>query len=340
METTDSNTGPMSLDQAVELMVQPEETTEAEVTDEVEQEQPVEDSYEEAEDEADAEVEDVDPDEVEEVDDDETDEDDENEYEDAEEDDESEDPVGDLHTVKVDGEEKQVTLDELKRGYSGQQYVQKGMQQAAEAKKEAENVYYALMQERQNLANLVQQVQSGQNLTPPQEPDSAMFDADPIGYMEAKIQYDNQMKAYQQNIGQVQEVMQKQSEAEQIARAEYARQEAQKLVQVIPELADAGKAGKFKENLVRTATDVYGYTPEEIAGISSHRDFLVLRDAMKYREMMAGKGEVQKKVQKAKPAIKPGAKKVSTKTDAVRKQKERLKKSGSIDDALALIMQN
>ena len=337
METTDSNTGPMSLEQAVDLMVQPEETTEAEAPEEVEEEQPVEDSFEEADEDEDAEVEDVDPDEVEEVDDEE---DDENEYEDAEEDDESEDPVGELHTVKVDGEEKQVTLEELKRGYSGQQYVQKGMQQVAEVKKEAENAYYALMQERQNLANLVQQVQSGQNLTPPQEPDSAMFDADPIGYMEAKIQYDNQMKAYEQNMGQVQQVLQQQTEAEQIARAEYAKQEAQRLVQVIPELADAGKAGKFKENLVRTATDVYGYTPEEIAGISSHRDFLVLRDAMKYREMMAGKETVQNKVKKAKPAIKPGAKKVSTKTDVVRKQRERLKKSGSIDDALALIMQN
>jgi len=340
VETTDSNTGPVSLDQAVEQMFQPEETTEAELTEEVEAEQPEEDLVEDTEEEEDAEVEDVDPNEVNEVDDEETEEDSENEYEDAEEDDESEDPVGELHTVKVDGEDKQVTLDELKRGYSGQQYVQKGMQQAAEVKKEAENVYYALMQERQNLANLVQQVQSGQNLTPPTEPDSAMFDADPIGYMEAKIQYDNQMKQYQQNIGQVQAVMQQQSEAEQVARAEYAKQEAQRLVQVIPELADAGKAGKFKENLVRTATDVYGYTPEEIAGISSHRDFLVLRDAMKYREMMSGKKDVQSKVQKAKPAMKPGAKRVSTKSDAARKQKDRLKKSGSIDDALALIMQN
>ena len=340
METTDSNTGPLSLDQAAELIAQPEETTEAELTEEVEAEQPEEDLVEDTEEEEDAEVEDVDPDEVNEVDDEETEEDDENEYEDAEEDDESEDPVGELHTVKVDGEDKQVTLEELKRGYSGQQYVQKGMQQAAEVKKEAENVYYALMQERQNLANLVQQVQSGQNLTPPTEPDSAMFDADPIGYMEAKIQYDNQMKQYQQNMGQVQAVMQQQSEAEQVARAEYARQEAQRLVQVIPELADAGKAGKFKENLVRTATDVYGYTPEEIAGISSHRDFLVLRDAMKYREMMSGKKDVQSKVQKAKPAMKPGVKRVNTKSDAVRKQKDRLKKSGSIEDALALIMQN
>ena len=32
-----------------------------------------------------------------------------------------------LYTVKVDGKEKQVSLDELTRGYSGQEYIQKGM---------------------------------------------------------------------------------------------------------------------------------------------------------------------------------------------------------------------
>jgi len=335
VETTDSNNGPMSLEDAANLMVEPE-TTEEVVAEEAEVEQPEEDLT--------GEVEEVDEAEVEEVEDDEGEEleesDDEDEYEDTEEDEESEDPDVSLHTVKVDGEEKQVSLEELKRGYSGQQYVQKGMQEAAEAKKQAEHVYASLMQERQNLASLVQQVQSGANLTPPKEPDSSMFDADPIGYMEAKLKYDNDVKAYNEQMGQFQQVMSQQTEAEQRAREEYARQEAGKLVQVIPELADAGKAGKFKENLVKTATEVYGYTPEEIAGISSHRDFLVLRDAMKYREMMNGKEQAQKKVKKARPAMKPGAKKTESKTKVVRQQRDRLKKTGSIEDALSMIVGN
>ena len=336
METTDSMNGPMSLEDAANLMVEPEPTEETEA-EEAEVEQPEEDSTGDVEEVDESEVEEVD----EEYEDDESeDSEDEDEYEDAEEDDESEDPDVTLHTVKVDGAEKQVSLEELKRGYSGQQYVQKGMQEAAEAKKQAENVYVSLMQERQNLANLVQQVQSGANLTPPKEPDSSMFDADPIGYMEAKLKYDNDVKTYNEQMGQFQQVMSQQTEAEQRAREEYAKQEAGKLVQIIPELADAGKAGKFKENLVKTATDVYGYTPEEIAGISSHRDFLVLRDAMKYREMMNGKEQVQRKVKKARPAVKPGAKKASSKTKEVRQQRDRLKKTGSIEDALSMIVGN
>ena len=332
METTESNTGPMDIESAVDLMVQPEETTEeVEEVAEAELEQPEEDSYDDADDDdEDADVEDVDESEVEETDDEDED------YEDAEEDDESEDPTEDVHTVKVDGEEKQVTLDELKRSYSGQQYIQKGMQQAAEVKKQAEEAYYALMRERESVQTLVQQAQSGVNLIPPAEPDSAMFENDPLGYMEAKIQYDNQVKEYNANAAKFQEVLNRQSEAEQIARAEYARQEANKLVEVIPELADAGKASKFKESIMKAASH-YGYSPEEVAAISSSRDFVVLRDAMRWQELQAGKETVKKKVNKA-PPIKAGAKKVRTNGDKSRKAQEKLKRSGSIEDALALIV--
>ena len=332
METTESNTGPMGIESAVDLMVQPEETTEeVEEVAEAELEQPEEDSYDDADDDdEDADVEDVDESEVEETDDEDED------YEDAEEDDESEDPTEDVHTVKVDGEEKQVTLDELKRSYSGQQYIQKGMQQAAEVKKQAEEAYYALMRERESVQTLVQQAQSGVNLIPPAEPDSAMFENDPLGYMEAKIQYDNQVKEYNANAAKFQEVLNRQSEAEQIARAEYARQEANKLVEVIPELADAGKASKFKESIMKAASH-YGYSPEEVAAISSSRDFVVLRDAMRWQELQAGKETVKKKVNKA-PPIKAGAKRVRTNGDKARKAQEKLKRSGSIEDALALIV--
>ena len=67
------------------------------------------------------------------------------EVEEAEEDErdteEAEEPEPELYTVRVDGKEEKVTLEELTRGYSGQQYVHKGMQEAAAYRKEAEAVY-------------------------------------------------------------------------------------------------------------------------------------------------------------------------------------------------------
>jgi hypothetical protein len=167
-----------------------------------------------------------------------------------------------------------------------------------------------------------------------------MFDSDPIGYMEAKMQYEDQIKEYNVRASQYQEQLQAQSEAEQRARTVYAQQEAQKLVEIIPELRDAGKATQFKEKIVKAATEFYGYTPEEIAAIGSHRDFMVLRDAMLYREMAANKDVVKQKAKKARPSIKPGAKRVRTSNDVDRKQRSQLKKTGSINDALSLILDN
>lgn len=331
METTESSQ-PLNIDSAVDLLVEQEAPEATEEITEEEVEQPEADSTDEAEDLEEDYGEEVDAEEVEEVDEEADDE----EYEDDEEDEPDQDGP-ETFSVKVDGEEVQVTLEDLKRGYSGQQYVQKGMQQAAEARKQAEGVYEALMQERQNLAQLVQQVQSGA-LTPPQEPSKELFDADPIGYMEAKMNYDEQMKTYSQTQAEFQAQLQQQTRAEQEARSHYANQEAQKLIELVPELRDANKASQFKDKVVRAATEVYGYTPDEIANIQSHRDFLVLRDAMLYREMMSKGDVVKAKAKKARPAIKPGAKKVRTNNDVVRKKRTQLKKSGSLNDALALML--
>ena len=63
--------------------------------------------------------------------DDESDDQDEDEAEEAEDAGQQE-----LYTVKVDGEEREVTLEDLKRSYSGQAYISKGMNEAAQQKKE------------------------------------------------------------------------------------------------------------------------------------------------------------------------------------------------------------
>lgn len=330
-------TEPMSIDQAVEAMVAPETTEEVVETEslsasedeaELEEEQPEEDSFD------DGEVEYEDDDEPESDDaDDEGDEDYEDDVDEAEDDQEPEET---LYTVKVDGAEEQVTLEDLKRGYSGQKYVQQGMQKAAEARKEAEDVYAVLMSERQNLANIIKEVQQG-SLTPPKEPSRDLFDADPIGYMEAKMQYDDQMKVYQENVGKVQAQLQQQSQAEKQAQQAYLRHEMGKLVEAMPELADPKKAEAFTARISK-AGEKLGYTKEELAAVASHRDMMVLDLAAKYLELQSGKEIVREKSKKARKPVKAGAKKIANKTDAVRKQRDKLRSSGSIDDALALIL--
>jgi hypothetical protein len=65
---------------------------------------------------------------------------------------------------------------------------------------------------------------------------------------------------------------------------------------------------------------------------------MVLDAAAKWLDMQEGKKVVQEKSKKARKPVKAGAKKINRKSDAVRKQRDKLRQSGSIDDALSLIL--
>lgn len=342
METTETLERPdTSVEGAIASILQTEETEQPEEeTVEATQEQ-----AEEVEEEVEAEVEDdedVEEDE-EDVEESEESEDEESEDEEDTEDTEQAGTQAQSFTVKVDGKTEVVTLDELKQGYSGQKYVQKGMQEAAAAKKEAEAVYSALLQERQNIAQLYEQAQQGTLAQPPVEPARELFETDPIGYMDAKLKYDEQMQAYNAQMQQMEQVAQQQTQAEQAAQQAYLQQEMMNLQKIIPEFADQNKATQIKDKLITSGTEIYGYEADEIAQVMDHRAIRVLHDAIKYQELMSGK---EAAVEKAKPAnrkkrpVKAGAKKGNNKSQVQKKLRQKLTKTGSVDDALALILES
>ena len=345
MESTETiENKPLTVEEAVSGLISPELTGEA--TETVEEEtQTTEEETIEASDEN-AEVEELtaesDTEEVEATDEDGEEIEMEASSEDEIDNDYEEDAVqvddSELIAVKVDGQIKNVTLDELKQGYSGQEYVQKGMQENATMKKEVESVYQALMNERQQVSQLLQQMQNGDLSAKPEAPSKELFDSDPIGYMEQKMKYDEAMEKYSTQMQQVQQVTQQQTQAEQMAKQKYLQGEMEQLKKVIPEFADSKKAGQIKQKLVNSGSNYYGYTAEEIGLVQDHRAIRVLHDAIKYREIMEGKDSAVKKTNK-KRVVKAGAKKVSDGGSKVRqKQMAKLKQSGSIQDAVSLIM--
>jgi hypothetical protein len=340
MESTETiENKPLSVEEAVQgiLAPQTDDTTET-VEDELQttEEETVEATDELAETEeltADAETEEIEySDETDDIElsaEDETD----NDYEEeaATEDD------SDLISVKVNGQIENVSLEELKQGYSGQKYVQQGMQEAANQRKEAEAVYQALQNDRQQVQQLLQQMQSGQFARQPEAPSKALFEDDPIGYMEEKMKYDEAMETYNKQMSEVQAIAQQQSQAQQQAQQTYLRKEMEELQKVMPEFADPKKAKTVKEKLITNGSNYYGYTPEEIGTVMDHRAIRVLHDAIKYREIMEGKESAVKKTNK-KRVVKAGAKKVDDSTKKVRqKQMAKLKQTGKIDDAISLM---
>ena len=266
----------------------------------------------------------------------EADDDDDDEYDES--DDEPADQVEpDTYSVKVNGENVDVTLDDLRKSYSGQKYIQNGMKQAAEQRKQAEEAFNGLNQQREQLNQLMQQVEQQGVISQPTPPSKDLLNADPLGYIEADATYREQMGAYQaqqQQIGQQQQAMQQQQGQ---AHQAHLQSQMAELQQAIPDFSDAKKAPKMKERLVKQGM-AEGYTAEEIGGIVDHRAMKVLHKAMLYDQMMKGGGDVQAKLKKARPLMKAGTKKQPT-TDAKKhsKQMSKLKKTGSVADAAALL---
>ena len=242
-------------------------------------------------------------------------------------------------SVKVNGEESQVTLEDLKQGYSGQQYVQQGMQDVAQQKKEAEQVYAALTNEREQMAQLYQQLQEGGMQQAPVKPTKELFDADPIGYMQKNIEYEEQMGSYNQQMAQLQQVTQQQSVAQENAKKAFLQEQMQILQKDIPDFADSKKATALREKLVTAGTNHYGYSNDEISQITDARAIKVLYDAQRYQDIISGKSKAVVKTKSARPVMKPGTKKVSTPNAQIRsRQQAKLKGSGSLNDAVNLIL--
>ena len=312
----------------LERMFEPEEQPEP-----VEQETaeaPAEEEYEEEEVEVEASEQtlDEDADDVDEYD--ET-------FEESDSDDSDEEP--DVFTVKVDGKEIEVDLDELKRGYSGQAYINQSMQKVAETRKEAEEIYAVLAQERAQVQQALTLLQDGTLSTPPVAPDESLFQTDPMSYMEKKLEYDNQVNEYQQRLNYLQQHVQASQETQAAARQAYLTKEAELLKGFHPELFDEEKGKELKSGLVSTAAEAYGFQPEELAALMDHRHVRVLMDAVAYQQLnsASGKKKVEQKVQNK--VVRSKKRKVTAEAQARKKQRAKLKQTGNIEDAIGLMFE-
>ena len=244
-----------------------------------------------------------------------------------------------LIPVKINGKEERWTLDQLKQSAAGQGYINQKMQENAALEKQYKEQAQALAQQQQQVLAMYQQAQQG-GLQAPTPPSKELFDQDPIGYMEAKLTYDEAKAAHDQQLYQLQGMQQQQAQQQQAARQAYLAEQAEVLKQYIPEIADPEKGEKLKAGIMDAGIH-YGFTPEEMAGVSDARYVRALNDARKYRQLVANKQKSQSKADGVRPVVKAGAKKRPDGQAATRKKAhQRLQKTGSIDDALSLMLKS
>ena len=322
------STTELSMENAVEaLMAQEPEVAKAETTD--------------------TEVDEVAETEVDEADvenSDDADDADEDEYEsdegEIESDEQAEQEEPDTFTIKVDGKDVSVTLDALKQSYSGQAYIQNGMKQAAEQRKQAEEAFNSLNQQRAQLDQYAQKLSQNGLMAKPVSPSRELFTNDPLGYLDADLEYREKMELYQADQNQLQhnhqEVQKAQAEANQ-ANLQYQQEELKRLV---PDFADAKKATKLKNSLIEHGKK-RNFTEAELNSVVDARTMHVLHESMLWRQSLEGKSDVKAKLKKARPLMKSGVKKTGESAKSVEtKLMSKLKKSGSVQDAAALLFNN
>ena len=325
----------LSMENAVEaLMAQEPEVAEAEVIES------------EVEDVEDAEVEET---EVEDLDDSEYAEDadedeDEDEYEgdegEADSDEQADYSDSKTFSVKVDGKDVDVSLSDLKQSYSGQTYIQNGMKQAAQQRKQAEEAFNSLNQQRAQLDQYVQNLNQNGLVAKPVAPTRALFTDDPLGYMDANLKYSEDMELYQDEQNQLQHNRQELQKAQAEANQANLQNQQEELKRLIPDFADAKKATKLKNSLIEHGKK-RNFTEAELSSVVDARTMHVLHESMLWRQSLEGKSDVKAKLKKARPLMKAGVKKTGESANKVeQKLMSKLKKSGSVQDAAALLFNN
>ncbi len=240
------------------------------------------------------------------------------------------------YRVKAAGEEREVTLDELIRGYQLEADYTKKTQSLAEARKSLETEKASVEQAKilrdqyaQRLGIIEQMLQA----QVPQENLEALKETDPIGYavkIAEQNQREKQLAAVQQERARI--AQQQQAEQTQML-SQHVAMEAEKLAAAIPEFKDPQKGEQVRKDIRNFAKSI-GWSDDELASVYDSRAVLTLYKAMQYDKLVNNKPEVTKKVAQAPKMLKAGSStQRSPDQEQVKKQKQQLKRTGRVADA-------
>jgi len=247
------------------------------------------------------------------------------------------------YTVKIDGEEKNVTADELVKSYQLEQAAQKRMQEAAEIRKNSEAEVAALAQQREQYAQALQSLEGHLSSTEeqPKEYWDNLYSEDPMEYMRQREAYRDRKEAMEKVKAEQERVQEERQQELVVQHQEYLAKEQEKLLEALPDWKDPDVAAKEKQQIVSYAQRVLGFSEQEVSNIADSRGVLAIRKAYLYDELMAKKPVAEKKVKKAPKVTKSGKPTTKAQANANRKKQalERLNKSGSKEDAVAVLLE-
>ena len=253
-----------------------------------------------------------------------------------EEETEEEEQPTEVYTVKVDGKEVEVTLDELQKGYSRTQDYTRKTQQIAETRKAVEAEASAIRAEREQYAQLLGALKQQLESTEAPVDMDRLYNEDPIEW----VRQSEVMRQKQDKLAAIQSEQQRLSQLTAQQRAQemnaHLATQQEALIQAVPEWKDSKKAQAEKALLVEFGKKI-GFSDDELKNVYDHRAVVALRKAALYDQMMSKRGQIKPVINNGPRPAKPSAAgRVSTTTESTR-AKQRLAKSGRVDDAASAI---
>tara|TARA_R100000697_G_scaffold58927_1_gene72000 strand:+ start:1094 stop:2077 length:984 start_codon:yes stop_codon:yes gene_type:complete len=239
-----------------------------------------------------------------------------------------------LHRVKVQGQELEVSLDELKSGYSRDSDYRQKTHALAEERRMLDDQKTSLSRsydgKLKELTDLIGAAESyiGQSS---KEDLQKMYEEDPTQAAKIDFQQRQQRESFNK--------LKQQAEVVKLQQYNQYLDEQKRLAATkIPEYSDPVKGVTFKNQMKQSLSE-YGFNDQEIGSLADHRFLMVLRDAMEYRNLKS-KPVTNKKVTTAPKVVKSGTPKMEDSKRAAVKQKiGRLRRSGKINDAQSAILE-
>ncbi|TXH47307.1 MAG: hypothetical protein E6Q97_27505 [Desulfurellales bacterium] len=172
---------------------------------------------------------------------------------------------------------------------------------------------------------------------------SKLAQDDPIGYTQTRAHYDSLRDGYQQAIGNWQQVMGASQQVDAALDQASVAREFQTLYERAPEYRDPEKL-KSEQGRVMGYLKEISATPGAMRMIASSAEaFLLVRDALRYRQAVKAKSERTAQVPKAPAPLKPGpaqerrtdAEGLRDKVKALHQAKDPERKKALLDEVIA-----
>ena len=269
----------------------------------------------------------------------------ESEEEELDEDESEEEP--DVYAVKVDGEELEVSLDELVKGYSRQSDYTRKTQELASQREQmtqlqqqwANEISQAQAERQQYIEALGQVVQQSMvGLEQYANVDwESLREEDPIAFVTKKEEFRDAQERVRQ--AQAQQGAEAEKQKQEFAKIKQMalQEEHKKLVAAVPEWNEPEKRNELAKELSSYALS-QGFKQEELKELIDHRSLIVLMKAQKYDALQ--KSDVKAKKIKNKPKVVRSGKGTNKKADNDRSKRiasmNRLKESRHVNDSVSL----